>query len=166
MSLLAAGAPLAAAAAGPAVALPGAQQALAYQNAPIVTQSATQQARFSQQVVDNRTDITVNQPIINNRDHYINNVNTQVIRDNNFYHYRQQNFVRDNVINTFQNQVFRQQNNFSDYSQSFGRLPGTVSNIDYGTSFGGWLGGAAAWGGAAGAYGGAAWGGLGYGRWF
>ena len=138
-----------AAAAAPTLALAGTQQALAYQNPAIVTQEATQQARYSQQVVDNRTDITVNQPIINNRDHYINNINTQVIRDNNFYHYHQQNFVRDNVINTFQNQVFRQQNNFADYSQSFGRLPGTVSNIDYGTSFGGvagcGLGAAWAW---------------------
>ena len=165
----AAAAPLApaAAAVAPTVALPGQQQALQYTNPPLLTQSATQQARYSQQVIDNRTDITVNQPIINNRDHYVNNINTQVIRDNNFYHYHQQNLVRDNVINTYQNQVLRQQNNFSDYSQSFGRLPGTVSNINYGTSFGGWLGGAAAYGGAA-AWGGAlgGWAGLGYGRWF
>ena len=141
---LAAGAALAA----PTVALTGTQQALQYTNPALLTQSATQQARYSQQIVDNRTDITVNQPIINNRDHYVNNINTQVIRDNNFYHYHQQNLVRDNVINTYQNQVFRQQNNFSDYSQSFGRLPGTVSNINYGTTFagcGGWGAAGLAW---------------------
>ena len=137
MALLASGASLAA----PAVALAGSQQSLAIQNPPLLTQSATQQARYSQQIIDNRTDITVNQPIINNRDHYINNINTQIIRDNNFYHYNQQNLYRDNIINTYQNQVFRQQNNFADYSQSFGQLPGTVSNIDYGTSYGGYLGG-------------------------
>ena len=126
----------AAAAAAPCpLALAGARQAAHYQNPPVLNSFADCQNRYSQQLVDNRTDILINQPIINNRDHHVNNINTQLIRDNNFYHYHQQNLFRDNLINHFHNQVLRQQNNFSDYSCSSGILPGTVTNINHGTSF-------------------------------
>ena len=119
----------------PAVALPGAQQAYQYTNAPVYTSTADCSSRYSQQLVDNRTDIYINQPIINNRDHHINHVNSQLIRDNNFYHYHTQNLFRDNVINHYQNRVFRQQNNFADYSCSYGVLPGSISNVNHGTCF-------------------------------
>jgi hypothetical protein len=117
------------------LALAGTQQVAHYQQPPLLNASADCQSRFSQQLVDNRTDIFVNQPIINNRDHHINNINTQIIRDNNFYHYHQQHLFRDNVINHFSNRVLRQQNSFADYSCSSGVLPGSVTNINHGTSF-------------------------------
>ena len=128
-----------AAIAAPPVALPGQQQAFQYSNPPVVTQSADAQNRYSQQLIDNRNDIFVNQPIINNRNHFINNINSQLIRDNNFYHYHQQNLVRDNVINRYHNQVMRTSRCFSDFSCTAGRLPGTVTNINMGTTFGGCL---------------------------
>ena len=141
-------APALAAAAAPAVAaptavLPGAATSQAIERPAIVNNFADSQNRYTSQVVDNRNDVFINQPIINNRDHYINNLNTQIIRDNNFYHYNTQNLYRDNVINTYQNQVVRQQFNYSTASQTFGRLPGSVSNINYGTQF---LNGGAVWG--------------------
>ena len=114
--------------------LAGTSQAYQQNLAPLQTQSADSQNVYSQQIQDNRRDIYINQPIINDRNHYINNINRQLIRDNNFYHYQQQNLYRDNYINTYQNQVYRQTNNYASYSCSTGLLAGSVSNYNYGTT--------------------------------
>ncbi len=130
-----------ASAAAPTVALQGTATAQQIENAPLVNQSADVQNRYSSQIIDNRNDVFINQPIINNRDHYVNNINTQVIRDNNYYHYNTQNLYRDNIINTYQNQVIRQTNNFATYSSTVGVLPGTAQSIDYGTTYAGYAAG-------------------------
>lgn len=112
----------------------GACQACCYNNQPIVKNQVDCCNKFNQQVVANRNDIYVNQPIINNRDHYVNNINRQTIRDCNYYHINYQNLYRDNVINRNYNQVVRQQQNFCDFSCSTCQLPGTVTNINCGSS--------------------------------
>ena len=113
----------------------GQQRTFQCNNPPCYVNSADFQNRYSQQCVDNRTDIHVNQPIINNRNHYVNNVNAHVIRDNNYYHYHQQNLARDNFINLYYNQIYRTSQCYSDYSCSNGTLPGTIQNINMGTIF-------------------------------
>ena len=115
------------------IAVAGCQRACQYAYPPIVNATADCAYRYSNQLVDNRADVYVTQPIINNRDHHIHHVNTVNVRDNAFYHYHQQNMVRDNCINHFYNRVVRQENNFVDYSASCCTLPGTVANVDEGT---------------------------------
>ena len=113
----------------------GTCQQYQYTNAPVLRQSADSANRYSQSLIDNRNDIFINQPIINTRDHFVNNIHSQLIRDNNHYHYHTQNLFRDNVHHRYYQQVFRQQNNFYSSSSSCGVLPGCVTHSFAGTSF-------------------------------
>lgn len=125
--------------AGSIVALAGTNQAYQYTNAPLATQTADCQAKYTAQVVDNRNDIYINQPIINDRNHYINNINRQLIRDNNYYHYQKQDLYRDNTINRYFNQVYRKTQNFASCSSSCGVIPGSSTCYSYGNAFCGCL---------------------------
>lgn len=113
----------------------GQQRAYHCNNPPCYNETCDVQNRYSQQCVENRNDIYVNQPIINNRNHFVNNINSQIVRDNNYYHYNQQNLARDNFINRYFNQVYRTSCSYADYSCTSGTLPGMCSNINMGTVF-------------------------------
>ena len=111
------------------------QCAFQYQNAPLYKCTNDSSNVVSQQVVDNRNDIYIDQPVLNDRFHFNNHVNRQLISDNNYWHYDLKMIYRDNYIHHNQNQFVRQQFNYADISYESSVMPGACMNLNCGQRF-------------------------------